>query len=85
MGEATLGVEAFEVNDWTGYLSSAFGRGIHPRFDGNVNQLFSFTFGTQSGLRGSTSTCSGSGPLRSFSGRIETVGGSYIGVRLDNG
>lgn len=85
LGEATQGTDAFQVNDWAGYLSSAFGRGINPKFDGNVNRLYSFSLQGQTGLRGSTSSCEGSGPLRSFSGLIQTVGGSFMDVRLDNG
>ena len=44
LGPATRGTNAFRVTDWTNYLSSAFGSGIHPSFDGNINYLYPLQF-----------------------------------------
>lgn len=86
LGEATKGAQAFEVRNWTGYLSSAFGQGIHPRLDENINKLYTFNFPFQNGLRNTgSSSCDGNGALRSINGRVQAVGSNYIDVSIDNG
>lgn len=35
---------AFRVNNWTNYLSTAYGAGVSPAFLGSVNELFPFNF-----------------------------------------
>lgn len=35
---------SFTVNDWTHYLSSAFGAGVNPAFTGSVTTLYPFNF-----------------------------------------
>ena len=85
LGEATKGTDGFEVQDWTNYLSNAFGKGINPRIDGNINRLYPFrteSQGTTSGLRGG---CEGSGPIRSVTGKIVSIGSSHIDLNTDLG
>lgn len=83
LGAATKGSQAFEIGDWSHYLSSAFGQGINPRLDENINRLYPFNFQFQ-GLR-PTGTCGGSGSVRSITGRIQAIGASYIDVAADTG
>jgi hypothetical protein len=33
---------SYKIEDWTHYLSMAFGAGVHPSFPGSVNELFPF-------------------------------------------
>lgn len=35
---------SFVINDWTHYLSQAFGAGVHPAFTGSVNKIYPFNF-----------------------------------------
>lgn len=44
---------SFTVLNWTNYLSSAFGAGVHPSFPGSVTSLYPFNFlSTTSGNQG---------------------------------
>ena len=84
LGSATRGTGAFPVANWGSYLSSAFGAGINPAFDGNVNALYPFAFTVGGGLRGGAvagagSGCGGAG--RSITGTIVGVGNQGIQVQ----
>lgn len=51
LGPATQGSARIEISNWTQYLSSAFGKGINPALDGNINYLYTFQAATQTGVR----------------------------------
>ena len=85
---------SFKINNWTHYLSLAFGAGVHPSFKGSVTELFPFNFlsevdgnmvNNNYGSSGSQGGCGGSGPVRIASGTVISVGERSFKVRLDNG
>lgn len=86
LGPATRGAELIRISDWTHYLSVAFGQGIHPAFDANVNTLYPMSV-TSTGLRttASSSVCSGQGQIRSVTGSITGLSGSSFAMTTQDG
>ena len=78
---------SFRINDWTHYLSQAFGSGIHPAYAGEVNTAYPFTASTNgyTGLRTENGVCGGNGPIRSATGTIESVGNGSFQLRQADG
>lgn len=88
LGAATQGTEAFAVQDWSSYLSRAFGSGINPAFDGNVNALYPMNFQFTNGLRGAgngANVCGAAGPVRAVSGNVIAIAGSSFTIRTQGG
>ena len=86
LGPATGSANRIEITNWTSYLSNAFGKGINPTLDGNINYLYPLDFQVSGNLRGnSDSSCSPSGSVRSVSGTVNGVRGNVINLTGDNG
>lgn len=80
LGPATQGTSAIAITNWSSYLSNAFGRGINPTLDGNINYLYPFTF---TGATTNPSVCQGSGPVRAITGTIVEVGQGHILIEAE--
>lgn len=83
LGQATGSTTRIQIDDWTHYLSSAFGKGINPTLDGNINYLYPFTMGEQNGLRGGNNICNQNGPVRAIEGEITGMRNGKIHVHAN--
>ena len=83
LGQATGSATRIKIDNWTHYLSSAFGKGIHPSLDENINYLYPFTMEAQNGLRGSNNVCDQNGPVRAIEGTITGVRNGAIDVHAN--
>lgn len=85
LGPATRGAERIAISNWNSYLSNAFGNGINPAFDQNINALYPFSFTFGNGVQPSSSICSGSGASRSLTGTVTNVGDNYFMMETGQG
>lgn len=85
LGPATSGTNKISITNWSNYLSSAFGSGINPAYDGNINALYPFEFTFGNGVQPNGNICSGSGPSRSMTGTVTSIGDSYFTMQTHQG
>lgn len=83
LGPATQGTDRIQISNWTQYLSNAFGRGINPAFDGNINYLYTFQATTQTGVRTTQNVCDQSGPVRAVTGTITGVQNNAVTANVN--
>lgn len=90
-GDGAAGV--FTVDNFTHYLSLAYGAGVNPSFHGSVTKLFPFSFLskvegnkiTNPNLRGDECGSGGYGPVRVASGEVISMHETGFKVRVDTG